>query len=71
MPAGIGVRVSSRGRGSCQSPKNGAGEVLNTRVDSHSIMQLRIERNFSFQFGLEVGPVCAPEVRAIRWVLKG
>jgi len=24
-----------------------------------------------FQVSLEVGPVSAPEIRAIRWVLKG
>ena len=57
--------------GSFQSPKNGAGEVLNTRVDIHTIMQFRVERDFGFQVGLEYGPVSAPDIRSIRWVLEG
>ena len=64
MRAALGSR-------SCQSLQNGAGEVLNARVDYHLIVQFRIERNLIFQASFEVGPVNAPEVRAIRWVLKG
>ena len=44
-----------------QSPKNGAGEFLNTRVDIHTIVQFRVERNFGFKVGLEFGQVSAPE----------
>jgi hypothetical protein len=54
-----------------QSLQNGAGEVLNARVDGHPVVQFRIERNLIFQVSLEVGPDSAPEIRAIRWVLKG
>jgi len=49
----------------------GAGEVLNARVDCHPVVQFRIERNLIFQVILEVGPVSVPEIKAIRWVLKG
>jgi hypothetical protein len=52
------------------SLENGAG-VLNARVDCHSVVQFRIELNLIFQLSLEVGPVSAPEIRAIRLVLKG
>ena len=51
--------------GSFHSPKNGAGEVLNTRVDIHTIMQFRVERNFGFQEGLEFGSVSAPDIRCV------
>ena len=53
-----------------ETPRS-AGEVLNACVDCHSIVQLRIERNFIFQMSLEVGPISAPEIRAIRWVMRG
>jgi hypothetical protein len=51
--------------------QNGAGEVLNARVDCHSVVQFRIERNLVFQMSLEFGPVIAPEISVIRWVIKG
>ena len=54
-----------------QSLRNCAGEFLNIRVDCHPIVQFRIEQNLIFQMDLEVGPVSTPEIRAIRWVLKG
>ena len=54
----------------CQSLQNGDGDVLNARVDCHPVVQFRIELNLVFQVSLEVGPVSAPEIRAIRWVLK-
>jgi len=54
-----------------QSLQNGAGEVLNARVDCIPVVQFRTERNLIFQVSLEVGPVSAPEIRAIRWVLNG
>ena len=57
--------------GSFQSLKDGAGKVLNTRVDIHTVMQFRVERNFGFQMGLEFGPVSAPNIRSVRWVLEG
>ena len=55
----------------CQSLQNGAGDVLNACVDSHLVVQFRIERNYFFQLSLEAGPVSAPEVTAIRWGVKG
>jgi hypothetical protein len=65
------VTRATLGIGCRQSLKNGAGEVLNAHVDSHVIVQFRIEGNLIFQIGLEVGTVNAPEVRAIRWVVEG
>ena len=53
------------------SPEDGPGEILNTGVDSHPVVQFRVERNLFFQLGLEVGTVSAPEIRAIRWVVEG
>jgi len=53
----VGHQLGDALSGSLQSPKNGAGEVLNTRVDIHTIMQFRVERNFRFQVGLEFGLV--------------
>ena len=55
----------------CQSPPNGAGEVLRPYVDWHLVVQFWMKRNYLFQLRLEVGPVSAPEVRVIRWVMKG
>jgi hypothetical protein len=69
-----GTRVSVRATlrsGSCQSPKNGAGEVLDTRVDILAGVQFRDERNFGFQMGLEFGPVSTSDIRSLRWLLKG
>jgi len=54
-----------------QSLRSVTGEVLNARVDCHPVVQFWIERNVIFQVSLEVGPVGAPEIRAIRWVLIG
>ena len=54
-----------------QNLQDGAGEILNACVDCHPIVQFRIERNMIFQVSLEVGPISAPEIRAIRWVMKG
>jgi hypothetical protein len=51
--------------------QNGAGEVLNACVDCHPIVHFGIERNLIFQVCVEVGPISAPEIRAIRWVMKG
>jgi hypothetical protein len=72
MAAGIGDRGSRATFGSryCKGLQNGAGEVLSTRVDCLPVVQFRVERNFIFQVGLEVGPVIVPEIRAIRWLLK-
>ena len=70
----LGARVYNRATlrsGSFQSPKHGAGEVHNTLVDIHPIMQFQVERNFGFQVGLEFGPVSAPDIRSIRWLLEG
>ena len=70
----LGAWVSNRATlrsGIFQSPKDCAGEDLNTRVDIQSIMQFRVEKNFGLQVGLEVGPVSAPDIRSIRWVLEG
>ena len=55
----------------CQILQNGAWEVLNARVDCHLSLQFRIEWKYIFEVSLEVGPVSASEVRAIRWVVKG
>ena len=54
-----------------QSLQDGGGEILNACVDCHPIVQFRIERNMTFQVSLDVGPISAPEIRAIRWVIKG
>jgi hypothetical protein len=66
----VGTRATfwSRCRHSLQDV---AGEVLDARVDCHPVVQFRIERNFIFQVSLEIGPVSAPVVRAIRWVVEG
>ena len=72
--ADIEVRGSSHGRHlgvdgarACRT----ASEKFSTRVDYHPIVQFRIERNMIFQVSLEVGQISAPEIRAIRWVMKG
>ena len=54
-----------------QSLQDGAGEILNACVDCHPIVQFRIKRNMIFHVSLEVGPISGPEIRAIRWVMKG
>jgi hypothetical protein len=54
-----------------QSLQDGAGEVLNACGDCHPIVQFRIERNLIFQVCLEVGPNSAPEIGAIRLLMKG
>jgi hypothetical protein len=48
-----------------------AEEVLNVIVDCHVIVHFRIERNSLFHVCLEIGPISAPEIGAIRWVMKG
>ena len=71
MPAGIGDRVSSSGRHlgvDAARLQNGAGEDLNARVDRHPVVLFRIEWNLIFQVSLEVDLVCAPKIRAIRYV---
>ena len=55
----------------CQSLQNVAGDDFNARLDSHLIVQFRIERNLFSQVRLGDGPVSALEVRAIRWTVKG
>jgi len=55
----------------CQSFQKGAGEILNLPIDCHPVVQFQIEPNLIFQVSLKFGPVSAPEIRAIRWVLKG
>jgi hypothetical protein len=65
------VTRATLGSRCCKSLQNGAGEVLNAHVDCHPIVGFRIERTLVFQVSLEVGPVSAPEIRAIRWVMKG
>ena len=54
-----------------QSLQDGAGKILNACVDCHPIVQIRIERNMIFRVSLEFGPIIAPEIREIRWVMKG
>ena len=54
-----------------QSLQDGAGVILNACVDCHPIVQFRIERNMIFQVILEFGPISAPEIRVIRWLMKG
>jgi len=54
-----------------QSLQDGAGKILNACVDCHPIDQFRLERYMIFQVSLEVGPISAPEIKAIRWVMKG
>jgi hypothetical protein len=46
-------------------------EVHNAWVDCLPVVQFRIERNFIFQPILELAALSAPEIRAIRSVLKG
>ena len=70
---GSGFRVTMRatfGCGSHQSLDDGAGEILNTSFDIHTVEQFQIERDFGFQLGLEIGPVSAPDIRSIRWSMK-
>jgi hypothetical protein len=74
MPVGIRPWVVTRatfGSKSCQSLQDSAREVLNAFVDCHPILQFWIERNLIFQVSLEVGPIRAPEIRAIRLLMKG
>jgi hypothetical protein len=55
----------------CQSLQNGAGEVINACVNCHLVVHFWIEWHEIFQVSLEVGPVSAPEVGAIRgWWCK-
>ena len=54
-----------------QGLQDGAGEVLNARVVCHQVVQFPIERNFIFKVSLVFGLVRAPEIWAIRCVLKG
>ena len=54
----------------CHSLQDGGGAILNACVDCHPIVQFRIERNMIFLVSLEVGPIGASEIRAIRWVVK-
>jgi hypothetical protein len=54
-----------------QSLQDGAGVVLNVCADCYPIVQLRIEGTLFFQVCLEFGPISAPEIGAIRWVMKG
>ena len=58
------VTQATLGSRCCQSLQNGAGEVINARVDCHLVVQFRIECYLIFQVSLEVGPVSAPEVGA-------
>jgi hypothetical protein len=70
MPTSIAGRVATQqtlGSRSRQSLQDGAA-VVNAGVDYHPTVQLRIEPNFIFQMCLEVSPVSAPEIRAIRLV---
>jgi len=75
MPTGIVGRGSSRGQhleiDAARDLQNGNGEVLNACVDCHPFVKLRNEGNLIFQVSLELGPISAPEIRAIRWVMKG
>ena len=66
LPVGIGGRGSASGRRLGVLLQDGTGEVLNARVNCHPVVQFRIERKLIFQVSLEVGPVSAPEIRAIR-----
>ena len=59
------------GCGSRQGLEDDVGEVPNICVDIHTIEQFQVERNFGFQVFLEVGPVSTPDVRSVRWVMKG
>jgi (2Fe-2S) ferredoxin len=54
-----------------QSLKNVVWEVLNEIVDSHLIVQIRVERNLIFQTSLEVGQLNAPEISEFLWVVEG
>ena len=44
---------------------------MKARVDYHPVVQFRFERNLIIHVSLEVGPVSAPETKAIRCALKG
>jgi hypothetical protein len=50
------VMCATPGNGGNKGFKYAAGEVFNTRVDSHTVVQLRIELNFCFRVGLKFGP---------------
>jgi hypothetical protein len=65
------VTRTTLGNRSCQSLQDDARKVLNACVDCHPIVKFRIERNLIFQVSLELGPISAPEIMAIRWVMKG
>ena len=51
--------------------QNGAGDVLNVRVNSFLFVIIRFERNMVFQMSIEIGPISLPEVREIWWVMEG
>ena len=64
------VTLETFGNRCCQSLQDGVGEIVNTCVDCHPMVQFRIERTIIFQVSLEVGPISASEISAIRWVAK-
>ncbi len=70
-PRGWVTTWTKLGCGSRQGIEDDVGEVPNTCVDIHAIEQFRVDRNFGFQVVLEVGRVSTPEVRSVRWVMKG
>ena len=66
-------RVSTRstpGRGHLESPTNGAGQTLDTRVNACLIGSFRDERNVIIQACLELGPIGPLEVWTVREVEK-
>jgi len=67
----VGRTRAPLGNRCSQILQNGTGDVLNARVDCHPVVQFRIEQNLIIQVSLEIGPVSAPEIWAIRWGLKG
>ena len=61
-------RVSTRstlGSGHLEGPTNGAGQILDTRVNACLVCSFRVERNFIIQACLELGPTGPPKVRVV------
>ena len=67
-------RVSTRstlGSGHLEGPTNGAGQILDTRVNACLICSFRVERNVIIQACLELGSIGPPEVWTVREFEKG
>ena len=67
-------RVSTRstlGSRHLEGPTNGAGQILDARIDARLINGFRVERNVDVQACLELGPVGPLKVWSVREGDKG